>query len=156
MTFKSSLAAELNKNKKAREAEAARALAKASSTSTPTKGNSEVAGNSQQANHAKEQKKTKTDNVPSPIKSDKVRAKASTQAPAADSNAHADKAVKASVKPSKLDTVKEEVSVPKEKSKAHKSGLSGTEKPKSLGMSPAAPSPLPLPLPFALPIDINR
>ncbi|KAM9308033.1 cyclin-dependent kinase 13 [Gastrophryne carolinensis] len=153
LTFKSSLAAELNKNKKAREAEAARALAKASTTSTPTKGQSEAAGNSQQANHAKEQKKTKTDNAPSPAKSDKTRVKTLAPAPAADSGIHAEKTVKATGKPSKLDVVKEEMPNQKEKSKALKSGLPGMEKPKSVAISPAAPSSLPLLL--ALPTDAN-
>lgn len=154
LTLKSSLAAELNKNKKAREAEAARALAKASSTSTPTKGQSEAACNSQQANHAKEQKKTKTDNAPSPPgKSDKARVKTLTQAPTVDNSVHADKSAKSSGKVHKMDTVKEEVSVPKEKSKSHKSGSAGSEKIKSSGISPTAPSSLPLPT--ALSSDAN-
>lgn len=154
LTLKSSLAAELNKNKKAREAEAARVLAKASSTSTPTKGQSEAASNTQQANHAKEQKKTKVDNASSPPgKSEKARVKTVTQAPIVDNSVHADKSAKSSGKVTKMDPVKEEASIPKEKSKAHKSGSVGSEKAKSSVMSPTAP--LPLPLPAALSSDAN-
>ncbi|XP_068092486.1 cyclin-dependent kinase 13 [Hyperolius riggenbachi] len=153
LTLKSSLAAEMNKNKKAREAEAARALAKASSTSTPTKGHSEAAINTQQANHAKEQKKTKMDNAPSPGKSDKAKLKTVTPALAVENSASADKAAKSSGKQNKMDAVKEDASSQKQKSKAHKSGLSSTEKTKSSGISLAAPSSLPLPT--TLSIDIN-
>ncbi|XP_040287251.1 cyclin-dependent kinase 13 [Bufo bufo] len=146
LTLKSSLAAELNKNKKAREAEAARALAKASSTSTPTKGHSDAASNAQQANQAKEQKKTKADAAPSPTaKSDKVRVKASVQMSAADSS-NVDKAAKTSGKPSKTDTVKEEASSQKEKSKVQKAASANAEKAKSSGSSPATFSALPLPI----------
>ncbi|XP_069814508.1 cyclin-dependent kinase 13 isoform X2 [Dendropsophus ebraccatus] len=147
LTLKSSLAAELNKNKKAREAVAARALAKASSTSTPTKGHSDAASNAQQANHAKEQKKTKADSVPSPTaKSDKGRVKASAQTSAVDNNSNTNKAAKASGKPGKVDTVKEDASSQKEKSKIPKAASASTEKAKSLGSSPATLSALPLPI----------
>lgn len=156
LTLKSSLAAEMNKNKKAREAEAARVLAKASSTSTPTKGQSEAASNSQQANHAKEQKKTKIDNAPAPspsVKSDKTKVKTLTPALTVDNSVQADKSAKSSAKVKKMDTVKEEASIQKEKSKAHKSVSTGSEKTKSSGMSPKAP--LSLPLPTALSSDAN-
>ncbi|KAM4026650.1 cyclin-dependent kinase 13 [Anomaloglossus baeobatrachus] len=152
LTLKSSLAAELNKNKKAREAEAARALAKASSTSTPTKGHSEAASNAPQANHAKEQKKTKVDSAPSPAKSDKGRVKAVAQTPAVDSNLNAEKA-KTSGKPSKADASKEDATSQKDKSKVHKAASTSNEKAKSSGLSPATlPS---LPLPIALSNDAN-
>ncbi|XP_075683152.1 cyclin-dependent kinase 13 [Rhinoderma darwinii] len=154
LTLKSSLAAELNKNKKAREAEAARVLAKASSTSTPTKGQSDAANNPQQANHAKEQKKTKVDRAPSPTaKGDKGRIKASAQTSVVDTNSNADKAAKSSGKPSKVDTVKEDASSRKEKIKVHKAGSASTEKAKSSGSSPATL--LALTFPAALSNDVN-
>lgn len=154
LTLKSSLAAELNKNKKAREAEAARVLAKASSTSTPTKGHSDAASNAQQANHAKEQKKTKVDRAPSPaVKSDKARVKAPAQTSAVDSNSNADKAAKTSGKPGKADPVKEEASSQKDKSKVPKVVSASNEKAKSLGSSPATL--IALPLPIVLSNDAN-
>ncbi|XP_075068647.1 cyclin-dependent kinase 13 [Mixophyes fleayi] len=146
LTLKSSLAAELNKNKKAREAEAARALAKASSTSTPTKGHSEAASNTQHANHAKEQKKIKMDSAPSPsTKSDKTVVKMLNQTPAVDNNLHTDKTAKSSGRVNKIDTVKEDAPIPKEKIKIPKVGSTGIEKAKSLVLSPATLSSLPLP-----------
>ncbi|CAN2389605.1 phosphorylation of RNA polymerase II C-terminal domain [Pristimantis euphronides] len=153
LTLKSSLAAELNKNKKAREAEAARALAKASSTSTPTKGHPDAATNAQQANHAKEQKKTKVDSAASPTaKSDKARVKASAQTSAVD-NANSDKAAKTSGKPGKVDAAREDASHQKEKGKVHKAASASTEKAKSSCSSPATF--LALPLPIALANDAN-
>ncbi|XP_063778558.1 cyclin-dependent kinase 13 [Pseudophryne corroboree] len=150
LTLKSSLAAELNKNKKAREAEAARVLAKASSTSTPTKGHSEAASNTQQANHAKEQKKSKMDCAPSPsAKSDKATVKSLNQTPSMDNNLPADKTAKSSGRVNKTDTVKVDVPPQKEKIKAKKAGSSGIQKIKSFVLSPTTLLSLPLPSPLS-------
>ncbi|KAM4688663.1 cyclin-dependent kinase 13 [Discoglossus pictus] len=125
LTLKSSLAAELNKNKKAREAEAARALAKASSTSTPTKGQPEPGSSTQQANHSKEQKKSKSDRTHSPsLKSDKVKVNAPTQDSRRESNLHAEKNAKSIEKGNKVDADGGDALIQKEKSKAHSSKAS--------------------------------
>ncbi|KAM4704645.1 cyclin-dependent kinase 13 [Rhinophrynus dorsalis] len=139
LTLKSSLAAELNKNKKAREAEAAKALAKASRTSTPTKVPAEPSSNTQQVNHAKEQKKAKPDKVPSPsLKSEKPKVKPECQESKAENNLHADKTAKSTEKGSKVVAAKAGTPTQKEKSKAPKPVMSASEKVKSLGLLTSA------------------
>ncbi|OCT76104.1 cyclin-dependent kinase 13 [Xenopus laevis] len=146
LTLKSSLAAELNKNKKAREAEAARAQAKAGKVSTPVKGQLEVVGNSQQANHAKEQKKAKTAQVLSPSqKSEKAKVKVQSQESCRENNLTAEKTAKSTGKVNKIDSVKQEICTPKEKAKTHKSDASTTEKISCLALLSSALPSLPLP-----------
>ncbi|XP_053322229.1 cyclin-dependent kinase 13 [Spea bombifrons] len=144
LTLKSSLAAELNKNKKAREAVAARALAKASSTSTPTKTHVEAGSSSApQANHAKEQKKAKTDIAPS-LKSEKPKVKPVTQESKGENNLSEDKTSKPSVKVNKVDAAGDETSAEKDKV-LKKSTTTTSEKVKTSGAPSSAMSSLPLP-----------
>ncbi|XP_039609334.1 cyclin-dependent kinase 13 isoform X2 [Polypterus senegalus] len=80
LTFKSSLAAELSKQKKAKAAEAARSATKNSSASTPTKSTSITAtplpaSQPISANHIKELKKTKSERPPSPPPEKPVKTK---------------------------------------------------------------------------------
>ncbi|XP_063308205.1 cyclin-dependent kinase 13 [Pelobates fuscus] len=129
LTLKSSLASELSKNKKAREAEAARVLAKASTTSTPTKTHPEVGSSVPQANHTKEQTKTKMEITPSPsVKTEKPKVKAPTQELKVENNHPVDKTSKPPVKVTKVDAVGDGKSTQKEKNKVHKKSVTTSEK----------------------------
>ncbi|KAF2983995.1 hypothetical protein EK904_005354 [Melospiza melodia maxima] len=159
LTLKSSLAAELNKNKKARAAEAAKASAKASNTSTPTKGNTDAAASAPQVNNVKDLKKIKTEHTPSPtssanVKNDKAKAKVSLPETKAENNLIADKITKqkpAAVKENKLPVVKQQVVPVKEKSKPSTPSVVAKEKDRIVAL-PTSTLP-PLPLPPTLPED---
>lgn len=159
MTLKSSLAAELNKNKKARAAEAAKASAKASNTSTPTKGNTDTAVSAPQVNNVKDLKKIKTEHTPSPtssanLKNDKAKAKVSLPETKAENNLTADKITKqkpAAVKENKLAVVKQPPVPVKEKSKPNPPSVVAKEKDRIVAL-PTSTLP-PLPLPPTLPED---
>lgn len=159
MTLKSSLAAELNKNKKARAAEAAKASAKASNTSTPTKGSTDTAVSTPQVNNAKDLKKIKTEHTPSPtssanLKNDKAKTKVSLPEAKAENNLIADKTTKqkpAAVKENKLPAVKQPPVVVKEKTKPSTPSVVAKEKDRIVAL-PTSTLP-PLPLPPTLPED---
>lgn len=159
MTLKSSLAAELNKNKKARAAEAAKASAKASNTSTPTKGNTDTAVSAPQVNNVKDLKKIKTEHTPSPtssanLKNDKAKAKVSLPETKAENNLIADKITKqkpAAVKENKLTVMKQQPVPVKEKSKPSTPSVVAKEKDRIVAL-PTSTLP-PLPLPPTLPED---
>ncbi|NXJ65788.1 CDK13 kinase, partial [Rostratula benghalensis] len=159
LTLKSSLAAELNKNKKARAAEAAKASAKASNTSTPTKGTTDTAVSAPQVNSVKDLKKIKTEHTPSPtssanLKNDKAKAKVSLPETKGENNLIADKITKQKptvVKENKLTVVKQPPVTVKEKSKASTPSVVTKEKDRIVAL-PTSTLP-PLPLPPTLPED---
>uniref|UniRef100_A0A8C5MLI4 Cyclin dependent kinase 13 n=1 Tax=Leptobrachium leishanense TaxID=445787 RepID=A0A8C5MLI4_9ANUR len=150
LTLKSSLAAEMSKNKKAREAEAARALAKASST--PTKSNPEASSSVQQINHTKEQKKTKVEaTTPAPAKIEKPKVKAQTQTQESKvENNLVDKTPKPPVKVAKVDPVGDGESTKKAKNKVHKKAVPASEKVKVPSSTLSS-----LPFPPALSSDLD-
>ncbi|KAM6375057.1 cyclin-dependent kinase 13 isoform 5-T6 [Alca torda] len=159
LTLKSSLAAELNKNKKARAAEAAKASAKASNTSTPTKGTTDTAVSAPQVNNVKDLKKIKTEHTPSPtssanLKNDKAKAKVSLPETKGENNLIADKITKQKptvVKENKLTVVKQPPVTVKEKSKPSTPSVVTKEKDRIVAL-PTSTLP-PLPLPPTLPED---
>ncbi|KAM6142536.1 LOW QUALITY PROTEIN: cyclin-dependent kinase 13 [Phoenicopterus ruber ruber] len=157
LTLKSSLAAELNKNK-TRAAEAAKA-SKASNTSTPTKGNTDTAVSAPQVNNVKDLKKIKTEHTPSPtssanLKNDKAKAKVSLPETKGENNLIADKITKqkpTAVKENKLTVVKQPPVTVKEKSKPSTPSVVTKEKDRIVAL-PTSTLP-PLPLPPTLPED---
>ncbi|XP_063181665.1 cyclin-dependent kinase 13 isoform X3 [Chroicocephalus ridibundus] len=159
LTLKSSLAAELNKNKKARAAEAAKASAKASNTSTPTKGTTDTAVSAPQVNNVKDLKKIKTEHTPSPtssanLKNDKAKAKVSLPETKGENNLIADKITKqkpTAVKENKSTVVKQPPVTVKEKSKPSTPSVVTKEKDRIVAL-PTSTLP-PLPLPPTLPED---
>lgn len=157
LTLKSSLAAELNKNKKARAAEAAKAAeaaakaAKASHTSTPTKGNTETGASASQTNHVKDVKKLKIEPAPSPssggtLKNDKAKTKPLIQVTKVDNNLIVDKTTKKAVgKESKSAATKEEPVSLKEKTKPLTPSTGAKEKEQHVALVTSTLPPLPLP-----------
>lgn len=123
LTLKSSLAAELSKNKKARAAEAAKSNAKVSDSSVSGKGSSSTSS-TPHVNSMKDSKKVKVEQTPpsdsGTVKNDRTKVKAPSQETNTDSDTAVHKTAKQAVvgvKDSKPVAVKQEPLPLKEKSK---------------------------------------
>uniref|UniRef100_H3A120 Cyclin dependent kinase 13 n=1 Tax=Latimeria chalumnae TaxID=7897 RepID=H3A120_LATCH len=152
LTFKSSIAAELSKHKKARAAEAVKTSGKVSNTSTPTKGSTSVSA--PQQSNTKDSKKTKPERTPSPTnagtaKPEKAKAKATPSEAKQENHLPVDKNAKRAGlggKENKIAVVKEEPVTLQEKSKLPvASSLSVKEKEKNTAIITSTLPPLPLP-----------
>ncbi|XP_043920739.1 cyclin-dependent kinase 13 isoform X2 [Protopterus annectens] len=152
LTLKSSLAAELSKNKKARAAEAAKTNTKVSDSSVAGKGSSSTS-NIPHVNNMKDSKKVKQEHTPpsdsGTVKNDRTKVKAPSQETNASSDTQVQKNAKqtvAGVKDSKTVAVKQESLTLKEKSKQTVSNSGVKDRDKQPQATTAATLP-PFPLP---------
>uniref|UniRef100_W5N249 Cyclin dependent kinase 13 n=1 Tax=Lepisosteus oculatus TaxID=7918 RepID=W5N249_LEPOC len=154
LAFKSSLAAELSKQKKAKAAEAARAGAKASNSSTPTKSTS-TSQPPCPGGQAKEPKKPKLERPPSPPpeKPAKLKPEGPSQPPS--SPERSVKKVAPAPLPKEVKVKEELPPPPKEKRKAPAPSSQGSKEKERLVL-PLISTLAPLPLPPVLPEDLEN
>ncbi|XP_041103201.1 cyclin-dependent kinase 13-like isoform X2 [Polyodon spathula] len=157
LTFKSSLAAELSKQKAAKAAEAARTGAK-NSASTPTKGPAVAAtpaavSHPSLTNHVKEPKKLWLDRPPSPPPEKPAKAKGPSTEGQVETRSPADWTSKRAA-PRENKGKEESSQLPKEKRKPPVPGSLGGKEKERQAVLPTSTLP-PLPLPPVLPEDLD-